>query len=45
MTPAPLLIFDVADLDELERILADDEYYRTDGVTVVRRTEWTPLFR
>jgi uncharacterized protein len=40
-----LLVFDVAVLDELQQLLADDPYYRTAGVTVVRLTEWTPIIR
>ncbi|TDC74096.1 YciI family protein [Streptomyces hainanensis] len=37
-----LLIFPV-DRPELDRIMADDPYYRTPGVRVVDVREWTPL--
>ena len=40
-----LLVFDVAALDELQQLLDEDPYYRTAGVTVLRRTEWTPIVR
>jgi uncharacterized protein YciI len=40
-----LLVFDVAERDQLEELMADDPYYRTDGVTVVRITEWAPIVR
>jgi uncharacterized protein len=40
-----LLIFDVDDDAALDRILADDPYYSTAGVTVTRRQPWSPLFR
>lgn len=37
------LIFDVPILDDLQRVLDDDPYYRAPGVTIVRRQEWTPI--
>jgi uncharacterized protein len=40
-----LLVFDVSGLDEMRQLLAEDPYYRTAGVTVVRCTEWTPIVR
>jgi uncharacterized protein len=40
-----VLVFDVAELDQLQQLLADDPYYRTAGVTVVRLSEWTPIIR
>lgn len=40
-----LLIFDVDDPATLDRILADDPYYSTPGVTVARRQPWSPIFR
>ena len=39
-----LLVFDVT-AEEFDAIIEDDPYYRAPGVTVVRRQEWTPLFR
>jgi uncharacterized protein YciI len=39
-----LLVFDVSDIDELDRLLEEDPYLRTPGVTVVRRQEWSPIF-
>jgi uncharacterized protein YciI len=38
-----LLIFDVDDEVALNTILADDPYYRTLGVTVVRQQQWLPI--
>ena len=38
-----LLVFDVPDAEELDRLLGDDPYYRTPGVTVVRKQEWSPV--
>jgi uncharacterized protein YciI len=38
-----LLVFDVADRTELDDVLDADPYYRTPGVTVARRQEWTPV--
>lgn len=40
-----LLIFDVADADGLAKIIDQDPYYGTAGVTVVRRQEYTPIVR
>ena len=38
-----LLIFDVDSADELERLLAEDPYYRAPGVTVASKRRWTPI--
>lgn len=38
-----LLVFDVASRGALDRLLDDDPYFRTPGVTVVRSVEWTPI--
>ena len=38
-----LLLFDVPDVEELDRLLDEDPYYRTPGVTVVRKQEWSPV--
>lgn len=38
-----LLVFDVRGPGELARILDEDPYYRTPGVTVVRRRRWAPI--
>jgi uncharacterized protein len=40
-----LLIFDVDDPIELDRILAEDPYYTAPGVAVTRRQQWSPIFR
>ena len=40
-----LVVFDVPDAATLERVLADDAYYTTPGVTVVRKVEWAPVIR
>jgi hypothetical protein len=40
-----LLIFDVADETALDAILAEDPYFETPGVTVVRRRRWMPIVR
>jgi uncharacterized protein YciI len=40
-----LLIFDVADSAGLDEVLARDPYYRTPGVTVTARREWSPIIR
>lgn len=40
-----LLIFDVDDPAAMDRILADDPYYSTPGVTVSRRQPWSPIIR
>ncbi|MEU9048116.1 MULTISPECIES: YciI family protein [unclassified Kitasatospora] len=37
-----LLVFDV-ERAELDRVLADDPYYRTPGVEVLGVREWTPV--
>lgn len=39
-----LLIFNVADEDELDAVLANDPYYRHPAVHISRRQAWTPLF-
>ena len=39
-----LLIFDVADDDELTRVMSVDPYYDHPAVQVVRRQEWLPVF-
>lgn len=38
-----LLIFDVASEEELAEIIDADPYYRTPGVTIVRRQRWSPV--
>ena len=38
-----MLILDVEDEAAVDRILADDPYYRAPGVTVVRRIKWDNL--
>ena len=38
-----LLIFDVPDSGALHRLLEEDPYYRTPGVTVTRCRPWTPI--
>jgi uncharacterized protein YciI len=38
-----LLVFDVSDAEELTRLIDADPYFRTAGVTVVRRQEWSPF--
>jgi uncharacterized protein YciI len=40
-----LLIFDIDDPDELDRILAEDPYYSAPGVRIVRRQPWSPILR
>jgi uncharacterized protein YciI len=40
-----LLIFDVDSEDELERVLGEDPYYRTPGVTVASKRRWEPILR
>ncbi|MCP4960905.1 MAG: hypothetical protein GY925_16770 [Actinomycetia bacterium] len=37
-----LLIFD-ADREAVDRIIADDPYYRTQGVTIASVRDWTPI--
>lgn len=39
-----LLIFDVGDPSSFAALVAEDPYYRTAGVTVVRQAEWAPIF-
>jgi uncharacterized protein len=38
-----LLIFDVDSAEEVDRLMAEDPYYRAPGVTVVSTREWTPV--
>jgi uncharacterized protein len=38
-----LLIFDVDSEDDLDRVLADDPYYRAPGVTVSSKRRWAPI--
>ena len=38
-----MLVFDVADEAEVDRILADDPYYSAAGVTIVRKQPWDTL--
>jgi uncharacterized protein YciI len=38
-----LLIFDVSSPADLTRILHEDPYYQTPGVTIVRQQDWTPI--
>lgn len=40
-----IVILDVPDADAVERVLADDAYYTTPGVTVLRQVEWAPVIR
>jgi uncharacterized protein YciI len=40
-----LLVFEVADGEALDAVLAADPYYRAPGVTVVGRREFTPIVR
>jgi uncharacterized protein YciI len=40
-----LLIFDVDDSAAMDRILDQDPYYTTPGVTVSRRQAWSPILR
>lgn len=40
-----LLVFDVDDPAELDRVLAADPYYSAPGVRVVRRQPWSPVVR
>jgi uncharacterized protein len=37
------VVFDVPDAAALARVVAEDAYYVTPGVTVVRQVEWTPI--
>ena len=38
-----IVILDLPDVAAVERFLADDAYYTTPGVTVVRKVEWAPV--
>jgi uncharacterized protein YciI len=38
-----LLVFDLPDESALEQVMDDDPYYRTPGVRVVGRREWSPI--
>ncbi len=38
-----LLIFDVPDEDELDRVLSEDPYYQAPGVAITRRQQWDPI--
>ena len=38
-----LLIFDVPDEAELDRVLSEDPYYQASGVVITRRLEWNPV--
>ncbi|WP_200213498.1 YciI family protein [Micromonospora coerulea] len=38
-----VLVFDVPDRPELDRLLAADPYYTTPGVEIVRVREWAPF--
>jgi len=38
-----LLVFDVADQAALETLIEADPYFRTPGVTILRRQEWDPF--
>ncbi|HET9138043.1 YciI family protein [Actinophytocola sp.] len=40
-----LLIVDIDDAEELERLLEDDPYYRAPGVTIVSKRQWAPVIR
>ncbi|MEU8331397.1 YciI family protein [Micromonospora sp. NPDC048839] len=40
-----LLIFDVPDAEAFAAVVAEDPYYRTPGVTIVRQQEWSPIVR
>ena len=40
-----LVVFDVDDDAELDRILADDPYYSHPAVRVVQRRAWSPIFK
>lgn len=39
-----LLIVDVPDEAALDQLIENDPYFRTLGVTITLRREWTPLF-
>ncbi|MFE9955787.1 YciI family protein [Micromonospora sp. NPDC005299] len=38
-----VLVFDVPDRSELDRVLAADAYFTTPGVAVARVREWAPF--
>ena len=38
-----LLIFDIADEASLDALIDADPYFRTPGVTILRRQEWEPF--
>ena len=38
-----LLVFDVETEDELDRLLAEDPYYRSPGLTITSRRRWSPI--
>jgi uncharacterized protein YciI len=38
-----LLIFDVPDMDTLDKVIQRDPYYQAPGVTIVSRREWSPI--
>ena len=38
-----LLVFNVADAGELDRLLAEDPYYTHPAVHIGRRQEWSPI--
>lgn len=38
-----VLIFDLPDEAAVDKVMADDPYYRADGVTIVRKQPWEPL--
>jgi uncharacterized protein YciI len=38
-----LLIFSVSNESEVDELMADDPYYRANGVTVVRKQSWQPV--
>ncbi len=38
-----LLVFDLPDAIALDEVIAQDPYYRTPGVTITRRREWSPV--
>jgi uncharacterized protein YciI len=40
-----LLVFDVENEAELDRIIADDPYYSHPAVRVVQRRAWSPIFK
>jgi uncharacterized protein YciI len=40
-----LLIFDVPDAAALDEVVAQDPYFRTPGVTITGRREWSPIVR